>query len=96
MNYLDFAKAFANLDFNLEDLFLWITRVFTALSKVLMAFFMASIASIFLPARMSFLTALTEDLKFSLVCAFLALRLRDWCIALMADFVLGIELVDSA
>ena len=88
---MTFAKALAIRDFNLEDLPFKMTLVLAALSKADIAFFMASMASDFLPAAINFLTSLTADLNLSLVFKFLALRRIDWRMALAADLILGIN-----
>jgi len=72
-----------------EAVFLWITPVLVALSKVFIADLMASAASDFLPAVISFLTSLTAFLKASFLAKFWIWRLADWRMALAADLVLG-------
>lgn len=86
--------ALAILDFNREDLFLWITLVFTALSKVDMAFLKLARASFFFPAAISFLTSLTASLNLSLTFKLRARRLMDCFMAFAADLVLGMNLVN--
>lgn len=82
--------ALAMRDFLREAVFLWITPFLVALSKVDMAFFIASAASVFLPAEIRLLTSFTADLNLSLV-VMLRSRLRmDWRMALAADLVFGI------
>jgi hypothetical protein len=87
--YLSFAKDLAIRDFRREDLFFFMTFFLTALSRADMAAFMAVMASLFLPARISFLTSLTADLNLSLVPIFLALRRIDCLMALAALLVFG-------
>ena len=82
--------AFASLDFFLEEVFLWMTPVLAALSMADMAAFTASMASLFWPAAMSFLTSLTAALNLSLAFTFLTLRRMDCLMALAADLVFGI------
>ncbi len=89
-SYLSLAIILDNRLFFLEALFLWITCFLAALSKADMAFFMASMASLFLPASTNFLTSLTAERKTSLVLIFLTLRRKLWRMAFMALLVLGI------
>lgn len=83
--------ALARRDFLREAEFFFITFFLAALSKADMAFFMASIASDFLPVEIRVLTVLTAALKLSLVLMLRTLRRRACLMALAADLVLGIN-----
>ena len=88
-NYFNFAMAFANLLFLREAVFFKMVCFFTALSRVDMAAFMASMASLFLPSVIKVRTVLTAALNLSLLAILNSCLLRDCLIALPADLVLG-------
>ena len=76
-----------------DAVFLCITFFFTALSIADIAFFIDSAASFALPAVIKERVSLVADLCLKRVRWLIAALRRDWRIALLADLVLGIQII---
>jgi hypothetical protein len=88
-SYFNLAMALARRLFLREAVFVKMVFFFTALSKVDMAFFMAAMASDFLPSVINLRTSLTADLNLFFTAVLKARRFIDCLMALPADLVLG-------
>lgn len=82
--YLGVFKSLDNLDFNLEDLFLWIKFTLAALSR-------AEKAADKLLALGFFLASLTSLLTILSRLAFLPVRVLSFRTFLIADLIIGIQ-----